>query len=105
MRLWRLRMAADDNDLDTIGREAHALGGSAGMMGAETMRRLCRELEATARGGGRGDLRTPVENLCTEFARVRASLDARPGEAPSGDELLDADQRVPATVTDNISSN
>lgn len=83
-RLRGLREAADDGDLDTVRREAHALIGSAHMVGAAQFGGACRALESAARVHGEaGETLPALREVEAAFEQVRTRF-AKDDCAPAG---------------------
>jgi signal transduction histidine kinase/DNA-binding response OmpR family regulator len=75
-RLRAMREAADDGNLPAIAGEAHALIGSASMVGAADMSRACQSLEAVALSGNPEAPLSALEEVEAEFERVRTGIDS-----------------------------
>jgi HPt (histidine-containing phosphotransfer) domain-containing protein len=73
-RLRALRAAADAGDGRAIGKVAHALKGSAGILGARGLAGFCVDLEKGAASPGFTGVEEALRDLEEEFARVRGWL-------------------------------
>jgi CheY-like chemotaxis protein len=74
--LQALRQAVDGSDADTVRKVAHSLKSASANVGADTLARLCKELEQLGRSAtvtGAADLLSDMEH---EFQAVRHSLNA-----------------------------
>jgi CheY-like chemotaxis protein len=78
-RLAALHEALARKDAEAVRREAHAIKGSSGYLGAVEMARLCVELEGQARTGDLIRAAELVQAIAAAFERVRAHLGALPG--------------------------
>ena len=74
-RVGVLENAAAQPDLAGVRREAHALRGASGGVGAAALSRLCRELEVAAGVGDIEQVRCAVAGLPRVFAETRAVLE------------------------------
>ena len=75
--LQTLRDAMAHGDAQALAWEAHTLKGSCASLGARSMAGLCADLEARARAGNLTGVAVVMDQLATEFTRVRAALHAR----------------------------
>ena len=73
-RLAELASVLAAGDASQIGRTAHALKGSAGNMGAETLQALARDLEEVGKTGDVAAVQPTFERLRDEANRVREYL-------------------------------
>lgn len=73
-QLPELEQAVRGDDAKTTQFIAHRLRGTSGNIGARRMAFLCERLEELGRGGVTIGGRELVDDLWTEFARVRAAL-------------------------------
>jgi CheY-like chemotaxis protein len=78
-RLAALHEALARADAEAVQREAHAIKGSSGSLGAVEMARLCVELEGQARAGDLIRAAELVQAIAAAFERVRAHLGALAG--------------------------
>lgn len=80
----RLRRAIEDKDAPSITERLHTLAGSAATFGAQRLARLSRELKARSVQMGQNALRSALNDIETELARVtdalRAEFPSTPGE-------------------------
>lgn len=70
----QMAMAVEGNDAETVRCIAHRLRGTCGHVGARRMQFLCERLEQIGRAGvtiGAGEL---IDDLRTEFSRVREAF-------------------------------
>jgi HPt (histidine-containing phosphotransfer) domain-containing protein len=74
-RLDALRRALAREDLETTGRAAHSLKGSAANLGAAGLQTLAASAEAAARNRDQPALSTLLASLDAEFAQVRRQLE------------------------------
>ncbi len=74
-----LQTAADDQDLTAVTRQAHALRGASGGVGAGELAGLCRQLEATAKHGNANAVRCCMPRLRQAVEDARAALAAEFG--------------------------
>jgi signal transduction histidine kinase/CheY-like chemotaxis protein len=100
-RLDGMRVAAVDGDLDTVAREAHALIGSARMVGAERMSGACQALETAARTDGEAaDTLPALRDVETAFERLRNRFEGDTCRPANRRAPIDADQpAAPGTVS------
>jgi two-component system sensor histidine kinase/response regulator len=91
-----LRDAAAQRDAPTIAREAHALKGSAAILGAQQIVAICEALEGTARAHELAGVGGALDQLDAAFARARAALD-RPAAITRPDHGGEA--TIPAAAT------
>src|SRR5262249_8247640 len=75
-RLAALRAAAERAQAEALAREAHALKGSSGHLGAIRMDALCEILENQSRSGSVSMAKAVVKSLEEEFERVATALRA-----------------------------
>jgi CheY-like chemotaxis protein len=76
MRLELIQKAMDYSDLDTVRREAHAIKGGAGMVGASELHLLAAQAETAAGAGSAAD--TPaVADFLAACNRLESMLDTR----------------------------
>jgi HPt (histidine-containing phosphotransfer) domain-containing protein len=73
-RIARAVAAADHDDADALRCEAHAIKGSAAIVGAENLRTLAADLELRLLGGTIKNFRTSAGQLSDEFTAVVANL-------------------------------
>jgi two-component system sensor histidine kinase/response regulator len=73
-RLERIRELLEIGDSEQIAREAHALQGGCGQVGASTMMELCSSLEDTAWAGELDDVGDLLARISGEFAFVYQAL-------------------------------
>jgi CheY-like chemotaxis protein/HPt (histidine-containing phosphotransfer) domain-containing protein len=76
MRLKLIEQAQAANDLDTVRREAHAIKGGAGMVGASELHRLAAKAEKDATEGSTRDTPTP-EDFYTACNLLESMLNTR----------------------------
>jgi len=76
MRLDLIQKAVDAGDLDTVRREAHAIKGGTGMVGASELHRLAAQAEAAAIAGSTADTPT-VADFLAAYVRLERMLDTR----------------------------
>jgi PAS domain S-box-containing protein len=69
-----LETAVEDDDLAAVVREAHALRGASGGVGAAELTNLCRRLEAGAKEGDIDEVRSAARRLGRAVADARAAL-------------------------------
>jgi HPt (histidine-containing phosphotransfer) domain-containing protein len=69
-----LRESVANEDGAAAARTAHRLKGSSGNVGAETLVRLCNQMEHSGRDGQAGDLRRLYLEIDREFALVKDEL-------------------------------
>lgn len=75
-RVFALRDAAAQADVERIRSEAHCLAGASAFLDAVTMRALCDEIDAHARADAPAHVSDAIERLAAEFQRVRDGLTA-----------------------------
>jgi PAS domain S-box-containing protein len=75
-RLAAMRAMDERGDTESLGRAAHTLKGSSGMLGAHRMSLLCGIVEEQCRAGALEQARGLLSVLEEEFARVRLALEA-----------------------------
>jgi HPt (histidine-containing phosphotransfer) domain-containing protein len=73
-QLTKLRSALERGDAEEARRAAHTLKSNGATFGAEGFAGLCRELEATAKGGALAGADELVSRAEAEYARVEAAL-------------------------------
>jgi HPt (histidine-containing phosphotransfer) domain-containing protein len=73
-RLHALRAAARTRDASALRQVAHALKGSAGIMGARGLVTLCADLEVRAASAGLDDVDDALHGIEEEFERVSVWL-------------------------------
>jgi signal transduction histidine kinase/DNA-binding response OmpR family regulator len=78
-RLERIRELLEIGDSEQIAREAHALQGSCGQVGASTLMALCSNLEETACAGELGAVEDLLTRISGEFVFVHQALTQEPG--------------------------
>ena len=78
-RLDRIRELLEAGDNEQIAREAHALQGGCGQVGASTMMALCSNLEDTAWAGELDDVEELLIRISGEFDFVHQTLTREPG--------------------------
>ncbi len=71
----KLLAAQRQRDGKAMAQAAHRLKGTATTFGAQSMQRLCIELEALARDGGLEGAEGKIQALRAECERVKAALD------------------------------
>jgi signal transduction histidine kinase/CheY-like chemotaxis protein len=74
--LRTLRQAVGGQDADTVRRVAHSLKSASANVGAETLARLCKDLELMGRNASVGGAVTLLTDMEEEFQAVRQSLNA-----------------------------
>jgi len=75
-RLDLIQKAQAANDLDTVRREAHAIKGAAGMVGASELHQLAAQTEKDASTGSTTDT-PPLADFFTACIRLESMLDTR----------------------------
>jgi CheY-like chemotaxis protein len=75
-RLELIQKAQTANDLDTVRREAHAIKGGAGMVGASELHRLAAQAENAAAAGSAADTAS-LEDFLAACIRLERMLDTR----------------------------
>ena len=75
-RLVALRKAVEQRDAHTVEREAHTLKGSCANFGAQPLARICHSLQMLGRRQDLEQASALLAHLETEYARVRAALQA-----------------------------
>jgi signal transduction histidine kinase/CheY-like chemotaxis protein/HPt (histidine-containing phosphotransfer) domain-containing protein len=78
--LGSARAALDSERADELHRAVHTLKSTSASFGALRLSALCREAEARAREGAPQSLGPLLDAVEEEFGRVRAALEASPGE-------------------------
>jgi HPt (histidine-containing phosphotransfer) domain-containing protein len=73
-RVGRAVAAADQDDLDTLRCEAHAIKGSAAIVGAENLRNLAIDLELRILSGAIRNPRLSAQQVSNEFDAVVRNL-------------------------------
>jgi len=76
MRLELMEKALSADDLDTVRREAHAIKGGAGMVGASELHQLAAKAENAATAGSAADT-PPIADFYTACIRLERMLDKR----------------------------
>jgi PAS domain S-box-containing protein len=76
-RLAALQIALAGEDLADVAREAHALRGASGGVGAAQLTSLCRELEVAAKQGDVQRARSVISRLGEALADTRVALQAQ----------------------------
>jgi CheY-like chemotaxis protein len=76
MRLELIQQAQTANDLDTVRREAHAIKGGAGMVGASELHRLAAQAETAAAAGSAADT-PPLADFLAACVRLESMLNTR----------------------------
>jgi two-component system, sensor histidine kinase len=76
-RLVTLRQVVDRSDFRNLAREAHALKGGYGNMGAVNMRELCVRLEQQGKAGSNDGVAEIVSQLEQDFLNLRPALEVR----------------------------
>jgi CheY-like chemotaxis protein len=76
LRLDLIQKAQAANDLDTVRREAHAINGGAGMVGASELHRLAEQLERAAAAGSVTDTAS-LEDFLAACVRLERMLETR----------------------------
>src|SRR5262245_53772437 len=71
MQMVSVRDALDNGDLELLFRAAHTLQGSAAMVGAESVARMCSDLARGARAGDIGSARAIAAQVEAGFASIR----------------------------------
>ncbi|MFN7956279.1 MAG: response regulator [bacterium] len=74
--LTSLAEAHERGDLAAIGRAAHTLKSSSGMLGAKRLAELCMQTMASARAGAADDAQRLVPQILAEYQIVRSALAA-----------------------------
>ncbi|MEM7244224.1 MAG: response regulator [Acidobacteriota bacterium] len=74
-KLMEIKEAAEKADTTLVEREAHALAGSSGYLGAKNLRKLGKQLEVLARAESLTKAPELIEALDMEFARVKVELE------------------------------
>ena len=74
--LSTLRQAVGGQDADTVRRVAHSLKSASANVGAETLARLCKDLELMGRNASVGGAAPLLTDMEEEFRAVRQSLNA-----------------------------
>ena len=74
VRIEAMRQALAGNDEPSLAESVHALGGSAVYLGAATLARLCRELEATLERDGLAGCERGLRAVEEEHRRVLEAL-------------------------------
>jgi HPt (histidine-containing phosphotransfer) domain-containing protein len=75
-RLESIRNAQTRGDLEALRSAAHALKGASGELGANRLRALCADLEATARSGILAAVEQLAREAEDEAIRVRHAMEA-----------------------------
>ena len=70
---WKKSLADDDEE--SFRKEAHALKGSAGMIGAERLAALAATAETTQAGGSKGSLHETVRQMQLACNEIRLMLE------------------------------
>ena len=83
-QMARIDQALDRGDLDQVRREAHAIKGSAGNLGADPLADTARRVEMCSLDAGAAELPGAVGRLHCEYRRYRRFVADR-GRAPAGD--------------------
>lgn len=78
-RLATLRHAVAERDGDTVYRVAHALQGSAAMVGAQSVARGCAALTRSARSGSFDQCEAAVAELNVRFEAIQRTMTAADG--------------------------
>lgn len=73
-RFAKLRAAWVAGDAVEVHKTAHSLKGSAGNIGAQTLFRLCRELDDKSLTGDLTDAKRLVDAIDAEYARVEVAI-------------------------------
>ena len=76
MRLDLIQKALSTGDLDTVRREAHAIKGAAGMVGASELHQLSAQAEKAASAGSTADT-PPLADFYAACIRLERMLDSR----------------------------
>lgn len=76
VRINAMKEAIEDDDLETISREAHTFKGSSSNMGALELVSLCDDLERCSGGGLREQLAEKISQLHERFCVVEDLLRA-----------------------------
>lgn len=76
MRLDLIQKALSADDLDTVRREAHAIKGGAGMVGASELHQLAAQAEKAASAGSAQDT-PPIADFLAACVRLERMLDTR----------------------------
>jgi putative two-component system response regulator len=74
MQLVSVRDALEGGDLELLFRAAHTLQGSAAMVGAESVARMCSDLARSARAGDLGSARAIAAQVEGGFGTIRGAL-------------------------------
>jgi cyclic di-GMP phosphodiesterase len=74
MQLVSVRDGLETGDLELLFRAAHTLQGSAAMVGAESVARMCSDLARAGRAGDIGSARAIAAQVETGFATIRSAL-------------------------------
>ncbi len=75
-RLAAMRAACSGDDRTALRRQAHALKGSSGQVGALRLSKICQALEAKAPAGPREELEEILAEAERAFAEVRQAMSA-----------------------------
>ena len=67
-RMDKMAAAIETGDIETVKRQAHALAGSGGNLGAKRFSDMCRALEKEAAGMDKNLARQSVKNIVETFA-------------------------------------
>jgi len=78
-RLALLRRAIESGDAETCVREAHTLKSSSANLGALELSASAKEIEAAGRAGRTATLAEEIERFESQFAAVKAALEALRG--------------------------
>ena len=73
-RIETLRAATAAGDAIAVQRTAHSLKGSSGNIGARALCEVCQQLDDGAKAGDLARLRSLVESVVSEYARVEAEI-------------------------------
>lgn len=73
-RLATLRSALAAANAEEVTQIAHTLKGSCGNFGAESLQRMCRDLEVMGRSGALGRAPALVDEIAGEYERVHRAL-------------------------------
>ena len=74
--LQEAQQAWQAGDAETLRRAAHSLKSNAANFGAEEMRRMCKDLEDKGKVGDLAGSDQHLEQITTEYARVKEALQA-----------------------------
>jgi len=74
MRLEALGQAIAGADMTVVRKQAHALKGSSGQVGATALAQMCRQMEESAANGNMADVNSLLHRMQAQFEQICCSM-------------------------------